>query len=480
MDSRLEFLDATAVAELVRRGEITPLEVVKQAITTIEEQNPTINAVVTPMFEQACAVARSPLPAGPFRGVPFLVKDLIASVANVRLTSGSALFANYMPDHDSTLVTRYRQAGLIIVGKTNTAEFGSLPTTEPIFCGKCHNPWARGITPGGSSGGSASAVAAGWVPMAHGNDGGGSIRIPASCCGVFGLKPTRARISLAPDFSEITSGLVVEHALTRSVRDSAALLDATAGPEPGDPYWAPPVVRPYRDELHSPKIPLRIGFTVRSPLSGGVHPECAAAARDAATLCEDLGHIVSEKNLTLDPEWTTETLTAVWAVGCNVPLEFWRTMTGGLPPRDLVEPFNWALHDYAQALSAPVYEKMRGRLHALSRKLTEFFGDIDIWLTPTLAELPPIHDTFDFDPANPLLPLWRSLEFSPFTAWWNISGQPAASVPLFWSVEGLPIGVQLVGRFGDEATLFQLSSQLEEARPWLPHLKTRIDRSLDA
>jgi amidase len=451
MNSDFQFLDATAVADLVRRGQVTPLEVLEQAIAAIEEHNPALNAVVTPMFEQARAAARAPLPEGPFRGVPFLIKDLIASVAGVRLSSGSALFADLVPDHDSALVRRYRAAGLVLVGKTNTAEFGSLGTTEPLFLGKCHNPWARGITPGGSSGGSAAAVAAGLVAMAHGNDGGGSIRIPASCCGVFGLKPTRARISLGPDFSELTSGLVVEHALTRSVRDSAALLDATAGPEPGDPYFAPPVVRPYVDELHAPERPLRIGFSTKSPLGGKVHSECRAAADDAAALCAELGHVVFEKDLTLDAEWVTEAVTAVWAVGCNGALELWRAMTGRLPPRNLVEPFNWALHDHAQALPAPVYERMRLRLHDLSRKLAGFFSDIDIWLTPTLAELPPVHDTFAFNAADPLFPLWRTLEFTPFTPWWNISGQPAASVPLFWSAQGLPIGVQLVGRFGNEA-----------------------------
>lgn len=473
MNQDFQFLDATAIADLVRLGQVTPLEVLEQAIAAIEEHNPRLNAVVTPMFEQARATARAPLPEGPFRGVPFLIKDLIASVASVRLSSGSALFADYVPDHDSALVRRHRDAGLVVVGKTNTSEFGSLGTTEPAFHGKCHNPWAPGITPGGSSGGSAAAVAAGLVPMAHGNDGGGSIRIPASCCGVFGLKPTRARISLGPDFSELTSGLVVEHALTRSVRDSAALLDATAGPEPGDPYFAPPVVRPYVDELHAPERPLQIGFSTKSPLGGKVHPECATAASEAAALCAELGHIVRENDLTLDAQWITETVTAVWAVGCNGALELWRTMTGSLPQRDLVEPFNWALHDYAQALSAPVYEEMRLRLHGLSRKLVGFFDDIDVWLTPTLAEPPPVHDTFAFNPADPLFPLWRTLEFTPFTAWWNISGQPAASVPLFWSAQGLPIGVQLVGHFGDEATLFQLSSQLEEARPWIGRLMAR-------
>jgi len=271
----LSHLDATAQAELVRTKAVTPLELVDAAIRRIERVNPQVNAVVTPLFDAARAAARAPLPDGPFRGVPFLLKDLIALLAGVPLSSGSASMDGFVPDHDSELVRRYKRAGLVIVGKTSTPEFGLPPTTEPRRFGPCRNPWDLARTSGGSSGGAAAAVASGMVPAAHGNDGGGSIRIPASCCGVFGLKPTRGRNPLGPGYGDLFSGLVAEHALTRSVRDSAALLDATAGPDLGDPYWAPPPVRPFLAEVGVDPGPLRIGFTVDPfgcPYYGGDSP----------------------------------------------------------------------------------------------------------------------------------------------------------------------------------------------------------------
>jgi amidase len=256
----LAFLDATAQAELVRNKEVRPIELVDTAIARIERLNPTLNAVVTPMYDLARTVAGGKLPAGPFTGVPFLLKDLMASYAGVKMSLGMKLLRDFVPDHDSELVVRLKRAGLIVVGKTNLPELGILPTTEPLLFGPCRNPWDTERTTGGSSGGSAAAVAAGMVPMAHANDGGGSIRIPAACCGLFGLKPTRARNPLGPDFGDIFSGLVAEHAVTRSVRDSAALLDATAGPDVGDPYWAPPPARPFIQEVG----PIQEGFA--SPL----------------------------------------------------------------------------------------------------------------------------------------------------------------------------------------------------------------------
>ena len=275
----LPFLDATAQSQLVRQKEIKPIELVAAAIARIEQLNPALNAVITPMYDIARAAAADKLPDGPFTGVPFLLKDILGAYAGVRMTLGSKLLRDFVPDHDSELVARFKQAGLVIVGRTNIPEFGLLPTTEPRLFGPCRNPWNTDHTTGGSSGGSAAAVAAGMVPMAHGNDGGGSIRIPASCCGVFGLKPTRARNPLGPDFGDVMSGLVAEHALTRSVRDSAALLDATAGPDVGDPYWAPTPLRPFLQEVGADPGRLKIAVTTQAGTDVAVHADCAQAVQ---------------------------------------------------------------------------------------------------------------------------------------------------------------------------------------------------------
>ena len=296
--SELAHLDATAQAELVRKKEIQPIELVDAAIERIEALNPKLNAVVTTMFDQARETAGGELPDGPFTGVPFLLKDILGMCRGVPMTMGSALLQGFVPDHDSELVARLRRAGLIFIGKTNVPEFGILPTTESQLFGPCRNPWDTARSTGGSSGGAAAAVASGMVPMAHANDGGGSIRIPASCCGLFGLKPTRARNPLGPDFGEGWGGLVAEHAVTRSVRDSAALLDATAGPDIGDPYWAPPMARPFSKEVGVDPGRLRIAC-VASP-EFPVHDDCNRAAAAAAALCRDLGHQVDEIAMALD------------------------------------------------------------------------------------------------------------------------------------------------------------------------------------
>ncbi|MBI1956175.1 MAG: amidase, partial [Acidobacteria bacterium] len=317
----LALFDATAQAELVRRKEVQPVELVEAAIERIERLNPKLNAVVTPMYEEARSQAKKNLPDVPFTGVPLLLKDLLASYAGVRLTSGSSFLREFVPDHDSELVARQKRAGLIILGKTNTPEFGILPTTEPRLFGPSRNPWDLHRTPGGSSGGSAAAVAAGMVPMAHGNDGGGSIRIPASCCGVFGLKPTRGRNPLGPNFGDILSGLAVEHALTRSVRDSAALLDATCGPDPGAPYWASPPARPFLQEVGTPPGRLRIALTTVSIAGKPVHPDCLQAARDAAALCAELGHEVVEAIPPLVGQQMIQAFLTLWASGCATSVE---------------------------------------------------------------------------------------------------------------------------------------------------------------
>lgn len=466
LSDEIALLDATAQAELVRSGQVAPIELVEATISRIERLNPQLNAVITPMFEEARAAARGSLPAGPFRGVPFLLKDLLASYAGVRLSAGSGFLRDFVPDHDSELVLRLKRAGLIIVGKTNTPEFGLLATTEPRFFGPTRNPWNLSRSPGGSSGGSGAAVAAGMVAMAHGNDGGGSIRIPASCCGLFGLKPTRARNPLGPDFGDPTSVLATEHAITRSVRDSAALLDATSGPDVGDPYCAPPPARPFHQEVGADPGRLRIGFTTVAPTGVPIHPDCIRAVQEAAKLCSELGHEVSEASPTIDGERFAIYFIKLWSVGCARAVQGNAAMLGRKPTPDDFEALTWALAERGKEVAATEYVLLLGALQVMARRIAGFFVNYDIWLTPTLAEPPLPLGSFDARTGDPLYGLRRATAFVPFTPYCNVTGQPAMSVPLFWNGEGLPIGTHFVGRFGDEATLFRLAAQLEAARPW--------------
>lgn len=459
-------LDATAQAELVRRREVKPTELVDAAIERIERLNPTINAVVTPMYEQARAGASSELPDGPFTGVPYLLKDIFASYAGVRMTSGSAFLRDYVPDHDSEFVARLKRAGLIILGKTNTPEFGLVPTTEPRLFGPSRNPWDTGRTTGGSSGGTAAAVAAGMVPAAHGNDGGGSIRIPASCCGLFGLKPTRARTPAGPDYGDVLGGLAIDHALTRSVRDSAALLDVTSGPDVGDPYWAPPPARAFLKEVGADPGRLRIAFTTDNLIGGTTHPDCINAVREAAALCADLGHDVVEAAPDIVGEMLVQLFTTVWAAGAAMAVDGYAFITGRAATQDQFEPLTWALCEMGRQTSAPAYLIAVTLLQRLSRDIARFLTEYDMWLTPTLAEPPVPLGTFDSPPDNPMKGFDRAADFCPFTPIFNVTGQPAMSVPLYWNADGLPVGTHFIGRFGDEATLFRLAAQLEEARPW--------------
>jgi amidase len=462
----LAFADATALADLVRRKEVTPLELVEAAIERIERLNPRLNAVITPMYEEARSAAAGELPDGPLRGVPFLLKDIVAFYQGVRFTFGSAFSRNFVPDHDSELVIRLKRAGLIVLGKTNTPEFGILPTTEPRLFGPSHNPWNTERTTGGSSGGSAAAVAAGMVPAAHANDGGGSIRIPASCCGVFGLKPTRARNPLGPDMGDAIGGLVAEHAVTRSVRDSATLLDATAGPDVGDPYWAPPPALPFLQEVGVDPGRLRIAFATQSATGVPVHANCVAAVQDAARLCASLGHEVVEAAPTIDGTLFTEGFMAVWAAGCAAGVDAVARITHQTATQDQFEPLTWALYQQGRQVNGSTYLLAVAALQGISRDIARFMLNYDVWLTPTLAEPPLPLGSFDSPPENPLQGLSRAAAFCPFTPICNATGQPAMSVPLYWSEDGLPIGTHFVGRFGDEATLFRLAAQLEAARPW--------------
>ena len=460
-------LDALAQAELVRKGDVQAIELVEAAIECIEQVNPHLNAVITPMYDQARETAKGDLRDGPLAGVPYLLKDFVAFYAGVPLTAGAEILKDFVPDHDSELVARLKRAGLIVIGKTNTPEMGCHVTTEPRLFGPTRNPWDLTRTPGGSSGGSAAAVAAGTVPAAHANDGAGSIRIPASCCGVFGLKPTRGRNPMGPDGGDWGSGLGAEHAVTRSVRDSAALLDATSGPDVGDPYWAPQPDRPFLDEVNSDPGSLRIAFTTDTLKGGAVHPHCAAAVRAAAKLCSDLGHEVVEASPAVDGEKLASAFATMFHSAVAGTIETIGQLSGQKYTADQFEPVTGFAYEMGQGYSASTYLAAVGTVQFLAREIARFFVDHDVWLTPTLSEPPVRLGTFetssDLSPQEAFERLWR---FIPHTPLCNATGQPAMSVPLYWNSDDLPIGTQFIGRFGDEATLFRLAGQLEQARPW--------------
>jgi amidase len=463
----IAWLDATGQAELVRRDEVSPAELVDEAIARIEKLNPQLNAVIHELFDRARAEAAGDLPEGPFRGVPFLLKDLGAELAGTPFNEGMDFSGDYTSPVTQELTRRYIQAGFVICGKTNTPELGILPTAEPRRFGASRNPWNTERSTGGSSGGSAAAVASGMVPAAHANDGGGSIRIPASCCGLVGLKPTRGRNSLAPNYGDLLGGLVCEHVVTRSVRDSAAILDATAGPVPGDPYWAPPRRGPsFAGAVEVPPPRLRIAVMTASPTGTDVHPDCVAAAREAATLCESLGHQVVEAALAVDGDAFIGHFINQWAAGNAWAVADWEARLGRPATEGDLEPLSWALVELGRSLSAAQYLVAVQGLQKISRQIADYFEGIDVLLTPTLGEPPAPLGTFDSPPAEPLAGLFRSAAYVPFTPPFNVTGQPGMSLPLHWSDAGLPIGVQFVGRFGDEETLLALAGQLEQAAPW--------------
>ncbi len=461
-------LDAIGQAQLIQQGKISPTELVQTTIDAIENLNPKLNAVITPMYEEALEKASGQLEDAPFKGVPILIKDGVASVKGVRMTSGSKMYKNFKAKEDSTLVQRLRKAGFIIVGKTNLPEFGLLPVTEPEFLGACRNPWNTDLTPGGSSGGSASAVAARMVAVAHGNDGGGSIRIPASCCGLFGLKPTRGRNPLGPSFSELVTGLVAEHVLTRSVRDSAAILDLTAGDEFGAFYAGPPKATSYLEALKQPVRKLKIGYCLTSPMGRPVEEACVKATEKTIQICRDLGHEVIEKplNIPYGGEHLNQLFSVTWAVGATTSLAALERMTGKPASPDLVEPLTYALYQMGKKVTGPQYELTRMGLHRLARAIMTDLSSVDVWISPTLGQVPVPIGTMAQNPDNPMQPMVAAGKFSPMTALFNISGQPATSVPMYWTKDNVPVGVQIVGQYGDETTLFQLSAQLEEAVNW--------------
>ncbi|HJP06939.1 MAG: amidase [Acidiferrobacteraceae bacterium] len=462
----LAFLDATAQADLVRRKKISADELVEYAITRIEQLNPALNAVVTRLYEQARAAVGRVNAHAPLAGVPLILKDLLAECAGTPLSEGSRFLGDYVSTHDSELVRRFHQAGLIVIAKSNTPEFALMPTTEPSRFGATRNPWDTRLSTGGSSGGSAAAVASGMVAIGHANDGGGSIRVPASCCGVVGLKPTRGRNSLAPDYGDVASGLLCEHVHTRSVRDTAAVLDATAGPTLGDPYWPAPPERLYTDEVEREPGRLRIALSTR-PLTGvSAHDHCIAAGESVARLCESLGHEVFEAAPEVDSERLFKAFGIRWIGFLTWAVKDWARRLGREPSEDLLEPATWRMYANGLRQTSADYLLAVQDLQRISRDVAGFFEHIDVWLTPTLAQPPVPLGYFDYAPDRRATHLERLGEYTGFTLIANTTGQPAISLPLHWTDSGLPIGVQFTGRYGDEATLLRLAGQLERAQPW--------------
>jgi amidase len=455
----LAFATALELAAKIRAREVSPLELADLYLERIERLDPQLNAFVTVDAEGARAAARAAESApavAPFHGVPIPIKDL-NEVAGLRTTFSTKALADYVPDFDVAVVRRLRDAGFVFLGKTNTPELGTIAQTESELNGACRNPWNTGLTPGGSSGGAAAAVAAGLAPAAHGSDGGGSIRIPASCCGLVGLKPSRGRVSPSP-YGSGSLGLSTNGALARSVRDAAALLDVMAGPEPGDFFFAPEPERAFLAEVDEPPGRLRIAVTTTPPLQVPLDPECVAAVEGTAVLLAELGHDVLEAT----PQWQADEAIAefirVWQVGPAL---------AGIDDLSLLEPINRALAEDARAASSPELGFAIIRLQALVRRIAAFWLDVDVLVTPTLALLPvPIGWTYEETDGDAHLAFARQLLFTPFAALFNVTGQPALSLPLHWSAEEIPVGVQLVGRPFAEATLIRLAAQLEQARPW--------------
>jgi amidase len=483
-----EHYDGLGLAELIRRREVSAAEVCEAAVARIERLNPQINAVVTPLFELGRRSAALGTPPGPFQGVPFLLKDLLSLLAGAPISFGCKALRNFVPDHDSELVRRFKQAGLVILGKTNTPEFGLVATTEPELFGAARNPWNPERTPGGSSGGAAAAVAAGMVPLAGAGDGGGSIRIPAAYCGLFGLKPTRGRTPSGPDFGELWQGAVVEHALTRSVRDSAALLDATLGADIGAPFVLAPPARPYTEETRRTPGRLRIAFHLRAPIEAPVHPENEKAVLQTALLLHKLGHDVVEAAPDLDGNALGRSyLTMLYGEVAADLKDLASTLGRPLRPRD-VETATWTLGLIGRCEPAAATAAARRLWGRAARTMGRFHQIYDLYLTPTTAQPPARIGELkpgawedaalrSFNRLG-LLGGWllrsgiieriafEHMARTPFTQLANFTGQPAMSVPLHWTREGLPCGVHFTGRIGDEATLFRLAAQLEQASPW--------------
>ncbi len=458
--------DALGLAACVADGDISVAELLEATLARVAEVNPRINALVTPMYEEARRVVADGVSPGPLAGVPFLLKDLRALYAGVATTSGSRFFRDYVPDHDSELVARYKRAGLVIFGKTNTPEFGCCPSTEGALFGATRNPWNTDHSAGGSSGGAAAAVASRILPAAHASDGGGSIRIPASCCGVFGFKPTRGLNPAGPDHGEAWNGLSAEHAVTISVRDSAALLDVSCGPAPGDPYWGPPIEGTFLAASQRPPGRLRVAVQRHALTGAPVHADCIAAVDDAVELLTGLGHVVEEAVPDYDVARIGAAYPLLIAANVQAAIDQRAEETGIEPSAEFIERVIHVLGAMGHDRNAVDLVRAIWAMHATGRRVAPFFEQYDVLLSPVVATPPPLIGVLDTSSSDVDAYLQAVFAFIPFTSLANVAGTPAMSVPLYWNSDGLPIGVHFAAGAGADGKLFSLAAQLEQARPW--------------
>ena len=484
--------DGFGLGELVNKKEVSPAELVEEAIKQIENKNPVINAVITPMFETAREKSKQSLPPdGIFKGVPFLVKDIITSIKGVRFSFGSKAYLNRISDYDSEIVNRFNETGLIILGKTNAPEFGLLGVTEPEAFGPTRNPWNTRHTPGGSSGGSAAAVASGMVPMASGNDGGGSIRIPASCCGLFGLKPSRGRNPSGPVYGKLWQGAATEGILSRSVRDSAAMLDATNGPDPGAPFSIESPEKPYMEEIKTDPGKLKIAFSTTSPIGTPVHPECIRAVQKTVRLLEKLGHHVEEKAPGIDGMKMARSYFTMYYGEVAADIKKLEAYLGRKVTQNDIEKMTYTIGLIGRCISAGDFVAAMNDWDDIARSMGRFHEDYDLYITPTVAAPPVKIGELSLSPIERFgmgivntFGLGRLLVYSgmtekiaieslsktPFTQLANLTGQPAMSMPLHFTNDNLPVGVQFIAKPGDEKTLFRIASQIEKEVPWFDNV----------
>ena len=470
-----ESYDALGLAALIKAGEVSATEVLEAAIARVEARNPAVNAVVTKLYDHATRAIEAGLPQGPFTGVPYLVKALFTSVAGVRCAHGSRFFADLPPaTEDSLHVARLKRAGMVICGMTSSCEFGLSLTCEPQLHGPSRNPWDLERTPAGSSGGAGAAVGARMLPIAHASDGFGSIRAPAASCGLIGLRPSRARNTLAPAFGEALAGLAIEHAVSLTVRDNAALLDATCGPAPGDPYFVLPPARPFLEEVGADPGRLRIAFTSKAPNGAPVEADPLRVLQETASLCADLGHQVDEADPAIDGADVVPTFRTLSAV--NILYTVRGHPSGRAPAPGDLETVVANTARLAEGIDGASYMAAVHTAHRIGRQMAAFHEDWDVLLTPGLGTLPPKLGWLDMM-MDDLEEYWRRVfSFSPFTVWFNLTGQPAMMIPLGVTESGFPVAVQAIARFGDEATLFRLASQLEAARPWIGRKPPRVEQ----
>ena len=463
--------DATALAGLIAKGELDAKSVLEVAIARAEQVNPAINAIVHKQYDQARKVVATGLLAGPLAGVPFLIKDLGYFEKGEPATYGSRLYANFVADHDSAYVRRCKKAGLVFMGRSSSPEFGLSPNTEPRLYGSCKNPWNLAHSAGGSSGGAAAAVIAGVLPMAHATDGGGSIRIPAAQCGLFGLKPSRGRISMAPDAGEGWGGMSVGHVVSRSVRDSARLLDCTAGYEPGDPYTAPPPAGSFVEAIGRPPRKLKVAVMHTDHRGVKLHAECLQAVQGAAKLCQSLGHIVEEADPGIDLVALRRRTSAIAAANSARTLRLRWLSLGREPNPNEVEAATWQAYNYGTKVTGIEYVEAIAATHAAGRKMAAFLENYDVILSTVVGGPPPPLGYFDMN-GDVATFTERVTEYLGVTPVHNATGTPAMSVPLHWTVDGLPVGVHFAGRYGEESTLLRLAAQLETAQPWFDRVPT--------